>query len=63
MREFLQVEGQTGPRDLEPFTNFPGRVALWAPLDEQAIDGEPRILGERRECGDDVLLFHRFMIF
>ena len=52
------MEGERGGGDAERLGDGPGRQARAARLDEQPEGVEPRLLRERGQGGDGVLLFH-----
>ena len=60
LREFLEVERKRWTWNLEQFADLSGRIALGTAIDQQAKNGEPRLLRQRRERPNHRLMLHIF---
>ena len=56
------MEGERAVGDAEPLGERAGRDALLAGLHEQSEQGQPVLLGERREGGDGFGRVHRRLL-
>ncbi len=58
MLKLAEVKGQRGGREPQPFADLPRRETLGAGLHEQPENIETRLVTERDEGSDGVLLFY-----
>lgn len=56
--QFLEVEGECGPRNPEGLPYIAGHAACWAGLDQQAEGSQPGRVPQGGESGDCIIYFH-----
>ena len=60
--QLLQVEGERGGRNAEMLCDLTGRKSRWTLPHEEAEDRETRLLAERRQRDQGLILFHHSKI-